>query len=124
MKIENLEEFLNEISREKLLSEEEERVLIKAVQEKGLDHGEEAEQLVKSNLRMVVSLVRQYQNRGLSVEELISIGAEELRKSILSYDLGGDTKFTRHFVALLRVRFSGEITNYGKEYDYKNREAH
>ena len=36
MKIENLEEFLKEISREKLLSCEEELELIKAAQEKGL----------------------------------------------------------------------------------------
>ena len=107
MKIENLEEFLKEISWEKLLSCEEELELIKAAQEKGLDC-DEAERLVKANLRFVVSLVRQYKNRGLSVEELISIGAEELRKSILSYDLNGDTKFIRHFVALLRVRFEKE----------------
>lgn len=108
MKIENLEEFVNEISREKLLSCEEELALIKAAQENGLEC-EEAEQLVKSNLRFVVSLVKQYQNRGVSVEELISIGAEELRKSILSYDISGDTNFTRHFVELLRVRFEAAI---------------
>ena len=104
MKIENLEEFLKEISREKLLTNEEELELIKTVQEKGLEC-EEAERLVKANLRFVVSLVRQYKNRGLSVEELISIGAEELKKSILSYDLNGDINFIKHFVALLRVRY-------------------
>ena len=104
MKIENLEEFVNEISQEKLLTNEEELELIKAVQEKGLEC-EEAERLVKANLRFVVSLVKQYKNRGLSVEELISIGAEELRKSILSYDLNGNINFIRHFIALLRVRF-------------------
>jgi DNA-directed RNA polymerase specialized sigma subunit len=44
-----------------------------------------------------------------TLEELISIGAEELRKSILSYDISGDTNFTRHFVELLRVRFQAAI---------------
>ena len=107
MKIENLEEFLKEIGQENLLSEEEELALITAAQEKGLEC-EEAEWLVKANLRFVVSLVRQYKNRGLSVEELISIGAEELRKSILSYDLNSDTKFIRYFVAQLRVCFEKE----------------
>ena len=113
MKIENLEEFLKEISREKLLSCEEESALLKAAQEKGLEC-EEAEQLVKSNLRSVASLAAQYMNRGLSVEELISIGAEELRKSILSYDLNGDTKFISSFVAQLRVCFDDAI---GKVYE-------
>ena len=108
MKIENLEEFLKEIGREKLLSCEEELELITAAQEKGLKC-EEAEQLVKANLRFVVSLVRQYKNRGLSIEELIFIGAEELKKSILSYDLNGDINFIRHFVALLRVRLEEAI---------------
>ena len=108
MKIEKLVEFVNEISREKLLTSEEELSLIRAVQEKGPDC-EEAEQLVKANLRIVVSLVRQYKNRGLSVEELIPIGAEELKMSILSYDLYGDINFIRHFVALLRVRFEDAI---------------
>ena len=105
---ENFDEFLKEIGQENLLSEEEELALITAAQEKGLEC-EEAERLVKANLRLVVSQVRQYKNRGLSIEELISIGAEELKKSILSYDLNGDINFIRHFVALLRVRFEEAI---------------
>ena len=105
---ENLEEFLKEISRVDLLTREEELAFIAAVQEKGLEC-EEAERLEKANLRFVVSLVRQYKNRGLSVETLISIGAEELRKSILSYDLDGDTKFLTHCVAQLRVCFEEAI---------------
>ena len=104
---ENFEEFLKEISQEDLLTREEERVLIKAVQEKGLD-SEEADRLEKVNLRFVVSLVGQYRNRGLSLAELISIGAEELRKSILSYDLNSGTKFISHCVALMRVRLEKE----------------
>ena len=105
---ENLEEFLQEISRVDLLTREEELAFITAVQEKGLEC-EEAERLEKANLRFVVSLVRQYKNRGLSVETLISIGAEELRKSILSYDLNGDTTLRRHCVPLLRVCFEDAI---------------
>jgi DNA-directed RNA polymerase sigma subunit (sigma70/sigma32) len=114
---ENLEEFLQEISRVDLLTREEELTFITAAQEKGLEC-EEAEWLEKANLRFVVSLVRQYKNRGLSVETLISIGAEELRKSILSYDLDGDTKFTTHFVAQLRGCFEeaiGKINGSNKE---------
>ena len=114
MKIENFEEFLKEISQEKLLSCEEELTLIKAVQEKGMEC-EEAERLVKANLHAVISLVNQYQNRGLSVEELISIGAEELRKSILSYDLDGDTKFPTHFVAQLRKCFEEAIGKFNED---------
>ncbi len=113
---ENFDEFLHEIGREDLLSEEEELALIKAAQEKGSD-SEEADRLEKADLRFVVSLMMQYMNRGLSKEELISIGAKELRKSILSYDLDGDSKFIRHCVPLLRVCFEeaiGKINGNGK----------
>lgn len=105
---ENFEEFLNEISREKLLSREDELAFITAVQEKGLEC-EEADRLEKANLRFVVSLSARYQNRGLSLAELITMGAEELRRSILSYDLNKDTIFIRHLVALLRVCFEDAI---------------
>ena len=105
---ENFEEFLKEISQVDLLTREEELALLKAGQEKGLD-SEEAEQLVKANLRFVVSLVGQYRNRGLSLVELITIGAEELRKSILSYDLNSGTKFITHSVAWMRARFEEAI---------------
>jgi len=111
---ENFDEFLQEICRVDLLTREEELVLITAVQEKGLEC-EEADRLEKANLRFVVSLTGQYMNRGLSRIELISIGAEELRKSILSYDLDGDTKFITHCVAQLRVCFEEAIGKINKE---------
>ncbi|MBO4907030.1 MAG: hypothetical protein J5486_08385 [Bacteroidaceae bacterium] len=104
---ENFEEFLKEIGQVDLLTCEEELALLKAGQEKRLD-SEEAEQLVKANLRFVVSLAAQYQNRGLSLAQLITIGAEELRKSILSYDPNSGTKFITHSVALMRARFEEE----------------
>lgn len=111
---ENFDEFLQEICRVDLLTREEELELITAVQEKGLEC-EEADRLEKANLRFVVSLTGQYMNRGLSRIELISIGAEELRKSILSYDLDGDTKFITHCVAQLRVCFEEAIGKINKE---------
>lgn len=105
---ENFEDFLNEISREKLLSREDELAFITAAQEKGLEC-EEADRLEKANLRFVVSLSARYQNRGLSLAELITMGAEELRRSILSYDLNKDRIFIRHLAALLRVCFEDAI---------------
>ncbi|SHK80052.1 hypothetical protein [Xylanibacter ruminicola] len=106
---EDFDGFLKEIGQEHLLSADEEAALITAVQEKGLEC-EEADRLEKGNLRFVLSLTGQYRNRGLSLVELITIGAEELRKSILSYDLNSDTKFLTHFIALTRVRFEKETS--------------
>jgi RNA polymerase sigma factor (sigma-70 family) len=101
MKIENIDKFLQEIGRVPLLTKEEELALLKAVQEKGHDC-DEMEQLCQSNMRFVVALAAQYQNRGLKLEELISIGVEGLKKAALSYNLDGNVKFLHYAVSVMR----------------------
>ena len=101
MKIENLDDFLWKISQVKLLSAEEELELLKAMKEKGLDC-DELEQLCRAEMRFVVSLASQYQNRGLSLEELIGVGAEGLKKAALSYDFDNNPKFIHYAVPVMR----------------------
>ena len=101
MRIENIDKFLQEIGRVPLLTKEEELALLKAVQEKGQDC-DEMEQLCQSNMRFVVSLVRQYQQRGLTLEELITIGIEGMKKAALTYNLNGDVKFLHYAVSVMR----------------------
>lgn len=100
-KIENLDDFLVEIGQAKLLSDEEELELLKAVKEKGPDC-DELERLCWANMRFVVSLVRQYQNKGLSLEELIEVGAEGLKKAALTYDFDNSPKFIQYAVSVMR----------------------
>ncbi len=64
---EQIDELLAEIGRAPLLIREEELALLKAVKEKGTDCIDMT-QLEKANMRFVVSLVSQYQNRGLTLE--------------------------------------------------------
>ena len=109
MKITNLDKFMQKIGREPLLSKEEERKYLKAVKEKGADC-EELEKLENANLRFVVSLARQYMNRGLDIRELIPIGAEGLKEAALTYDLNRDTKFIRHAVQVMRKCFEEAIS--------------
>ena len=101
MKIENLDEFLREICQVKLLSTEEELELLKAVKEKGPDC-DELERLCRSNMRFVVSLASQYQNRGLPLEELIGVGAEGLKKAALTYNFDSGLKFLHYAVPVMR----------------------
>ena len=101
MRIENIDKFLQEIGRVPLLTKEEELALLKAVQEKGQDC-DEMEQLCQSNMRFVVALVAQYQHRGLTLEELITIGVEGLKKAALSYDFDSDIPFIKYAVPLMR----------------------
>ena len=85
----------------KLLSTEEELELLKAVKEKGPDC-DELERLCWANMRLVVSLVRQYLHRGLSLEELIGIGTEGLKKAALTYDFDNNPKFIQYAVSVMR----------------------
>ena len=101
MRIENIDKFLQEIGRAPLLTKEEELALLKAVQEKCPDC-DEMEQLCQSNLRFVVALAAQYQHRGLTLEELITIGVEGLRKAALCYDFNNNIDFKKYAVSLMR----------------------
>ena len=101
MKIENLDDFLWKIGQVKFLSTEEELEMLKAVKEKGLDC-EELERLCRASMRFVVSLSNQYQNRGLSLEELIGVGAEGLKKAALTYNFDSGLKFLQYAISVMR----------------------
>ena len=96
-----LDEYLQDIGRYDMLTLEEELALAKAIQQKGPDC-EEAERLVKANLRFVVSVAVQYQNQGLTLEELLSIGNEGLLEAAVKYVPSADGNFIRFVVPLIR----------------------
>ena len=110
MKIENLDDFLWKIGQVKFLSTEEELEMLKAVKEKGLDC-EELERLCRAEMRFVVSLASQYQNRGLPLEELIGVGAEGLKKAALTYDFDNNPKFIQYAVSVMRQCLEEAIAN-------------
>ena len=96
-----LDELLTEIGRAPLISAEEEQALIKAIQEKGPEC-DEMEKLIESNKRFVVSVAAQYQNQGLSLEELIEAGKQGLKKAVMKYDTKADYKFISYAVWWIR----------------------
>ena len=71
------------------------------MKEKGADC-DEMKQLEKANMRFVVSLVNQYQHRGLVLEELVEAGKAGLRKAAEDYDLDSEAKFIAHAVPQMR----------------------
>ena len=97
----SLDEILKEIGRTPLLSLEKELALVKAIQQKGPDC-EEKEQLVKANLRFVVSVANQYQKQGLTLEELIEVGNEGLVKAAEKYVPNAESKFISYAVWWIR----------------------
>lgn len=95
----SVDKYLSEISRMPLLKEEEEVELsrrIKAGDQAALD------QLVKSNLRFVVSVAKQYQNQGLSLNDLINEGNIGLIKAATKFDETKGFKFISYAVWWIR----------------------
>ncbi|MBQ7984663.1 MAG: RNA polymerase sigma factor RpoD/SigA [Bacteroidales bacterium] len=79
----SLYQFLQDISKEQLITADEEVVLaqrIKAGDKEALD------KLVTSNLRFVVSVAKQYQNQGLPLQDLINEGNLGLIKAAERFD--------------------------------------
>ncbi len=95
----SLEKYLQEIGHEELLTADEEVELaqrIKKGDQKAL------EKLTKANLRFVVSVAKQYQNQGLSLDDLINEGNLGLIKAAQKYDETRGFKFISYAVWWIR----------------------
>lgn len=96
-----LQSYLNQIADIEPLSREEENELAVKAQKgdkKALD------KLVTSNLKFVVKVASRYQNRGLSLAELISEGNMGLIKAIEKFEPEKDNKLISYAVWWIRQR--------------------
>ena len=97
-----LDKYLHEIGEEDLLSAEEEFELSKKMHEEGPEKEKLLEKLVRSNLRFVVSVAKQYQNQGLSLIDLINEGNMGLIKAAHRFDETKGFKFISYAVWWIR----------------------
>ena len=106
-----LDRYFNEISRIKLLSVEQEAVLferIKKGDEKAL------EQIIKANLRFVVSVAKSYQNQGMSLNDLINEGNLGLMKAARRFDATRGFKFISYAVWWIRQSILQAMSEQGR----------
>ena len=96
---EALDKYLLEIGREELVSVEEEVELAQRIRQ-----GDQRalEKLTKANLRFVVSVAKQYQNQGLSLQDLINEGNIGLIKAAQKFDETRGFKFISYAVWWIR----------------------
>ncbi len=66
------------------------------------------EQLVNGNLRLVLSVIQRFNNRGELVDDLFQVGCIGLIKAIDNFDLGQNVKFSTYAVPMI----IGEIRRY------------
>ena len=91
----SLNEYFNDIVKFPLLSRNEEINLAQRYNH-GVGEKEAGETLYKSNLRLVVSLARNFQGRGLSLNDLIQEGNIGLLKAKEKYEVNKGFKFSTY----------------------------
>lgn len=106
-----LEKYLQEIGREELISVDEEVALAQRIK-KG--DREALEKLTKANLRFVVSVAKQYQNQGLSLQDLINEGNLGLIKAAEKFDETRGFKFISYAVWWIRQSILQAIAEHSR----------
>jgi len=97
----DIDVLIKEVAACNTLTAEEDFALTKAVQDKGTDC-EEMKKLHEVYDRFVVSIAKQYLDKGLSLDELIEAGKSGLEKAALKYDHSRGFKFIAYAVWWIR----------------------
>jgi RNA polymerase primary sigma factor len=96
---ESITKYFNEVNKIPLLTAEQESELAK----KASTGDEDAlDKLVKGNLRFVISVAKQYQNRGLPLEDLVNDGNVGLIRAAKKFDNNRGFKFISYAVWWIR----------------------
>ncbi|MBX6378677.1 MAG: RNA polymerase sporulation sigma factor SigG [Clostridia bacterium] len=88
-----------------VLTNEEMRVLFQQMQQ-GSQEARQA--LIKGNLRLVLSVIQRFNNRGEPVDDLFQVGCIGLMKAIDNFDLSQNVRFSTYAVPMI----IGEIRRY------------
>lgn len=88
-----------------VLKEKEKRALLIRIKE---GDNTARESFINGNLRLVLSVIQRFNNRGENVDDLFQVGCIGLMKSIDNFDLGQNVKFSTYAVPMI----IGEIRRY------------
>lgn len=108
--METVQEYLNKIGSEVLLTAEDENALLT----QAINGDEDAlNKIIGANRRFVVSVANQYQNRGLSLLELITASEQGLTNAVMeSASKPHDQRFIKFAVPYMRKAIEKAISGY------------
>jgi RNA polymerase primary sigma factor len=104
----SLQLFLNDIGRYPLLTAAEEVELAKRIERGDADA---KEQMINSNLRLVVSIAKRYQGHGLSLLDLIQEGVLGLIRAVEKFDWRRGFKFSTYATWWIRQAVQRGVQN-------------
>ncbi len=102
-------------SKLKVLSEDEKRRLLSIVKHGDKDSASKArKELIEGNLRLVLSVVQKFSNRGENPDDLFQVGCIGLMKAIDNFDDTLDVRFSTYGVPMI----IGEVRRYLRDSSY------
>jgi len=106
-----LDQYLYEVSKTPLLTAQQEIAIAKRVR---AGDDEAMQELVKRNLRFVISVAKKYQNRGLALTDLIGEGNIGLLTAARKFDPDQGVKFISYAVWWIRQAILASLARQGR----------
>jgi RNA polymerase primary sigma factor len=106
-----LDQYLRDVSRHELITPEREKEL-GALAQKGDEDA--IQELARANLRFVISVAKKYQNRGVSLTDLIQEGNVGLVTAARKFDPDQGVKFISYAVWWIRQAILASLANQGR----------
>jgi RNA polymerase primary sigma factor len=106
--------YLAEIRRFPLLTKEEEKALARRVQRQDVDHIDAMtakDEMIRRNLRLVVSVAKRFRGRGLMLPDLVEEGNVGLVHAVEKFDPEMDTRFSTYATWWIRQAIRRSLMN-------------
>ena len=108
-KIDGLKNYYNEIDKIPLLSQEEEAMLVRKMQEGDM---EARQKLIEANLRLVRYVATKYKNYGVEIDDLIQEGNLAVIRAVNKFCLDQGFKFSTYATKSIRTSVIEAIASY------------
>jgi len=106
-----LDQYLRDVSRHELITPDQEKELGARAQ---LGDEDAIQELARANLRFVISVAKKYQNRGVSLTDLIQEGNVGLVTAARKFDPDQGVKFISYAVWWIRQAILASLANQGR----------
>ena len=106
-----MDKYLQTVARMPLLTEEEQNEVKDKIKVGDIEADLARERLVQSNLRFVVSIANPFQNKGLSLVELLIAGNNGLQQAAEKYDPSRGYRFISFAVWYIRTSIEQELAS-------------